>query len=145
MVTNRADEPRLSESDPETGFKDCEQREHQSTDARHLDKVELPSIKALRIVVTSHHPEQTMHNPVTLPIPVVIDLPPVLDVVTAGRVLDMGRTKAYALARAGKFPCRIIHAGRSFLVPTAELLRLLGLAPQIPGDANPQDIDTEET
>jgi hypothetical protein len=59
-------------------------------------------------------------------------LPAVVDLVTAGRALGLGRTKCYQLARAGEFPCRIIRVGRSYLVPTAELLTLLGLDPAAP-------------
>jgi hypothetical protein len=54
-------------------------------------------------------------------------LPAVVDVVTAGRVLGLGRTKSYRLARDGGFPCRVIRVGRTYLVPMAELLALLGL------------------
>lgn len=54
-------------------------------------------------------------------------LPVVTDLVTAGRALGMGRTKAYELARAGEFPCPVIRVGKSYLVPTAGLLTLLGL------------------
>ncbi|WP_329521829.1 hypothetical protein [Spirillospora sp. NBC_01491] len=50
-----------------------------------------------------------------------------VDVVTAGRALGVGRTKSYALARAGDFPCRVLRIGDSYLVPTAGLLALLGL------------------
>lgn len=57
------------------------------------------------------------------------ELPVVLDLVTAGRILGFGRTKAYELARAGQFPCRLIRAGKTYLVPTVELLTLLGLDP----------------
>lgn len=56
-------------------------------------------------------------------------LPAVVDVVTAGKALGLGRTKSYQLVRAGEFPCRIIRVGGSYLVPTAELLALLGLDP----------------
>jgi hypothetical protein len=55
-------------------------------------------------------------------------LPAVVDVVTAGRALGLGRTKTYQLARTGQFPCRVIRIGKTYLVPTAELLALLGLA-----------------
>lgn len=71
----------------------------------------------------------------------VLALPAVIDVVTAGRVLGMGRTKSYALARAGAFPCRVIRAGRTYLVPTPELWRLLGLTPDSSGDAGPEQLD----
>ncbi|WP_261986702.1 DNA-binding protein [Actinomadura sp. HBU206391] len=54
-------------------------------------------------------------------------LPAVVDLVTAGRVLGLGRTKAYELARAEEFPCRVLRVGGTYLVPTAGLLALLGL------------------
>ena len=55
------------------------------------------------------------------------DLPAVTSLVTAGQALGVGRTKAYELARAGEFPCPVIRAGKTYLVPTAGLLALLGL------------------
>jgi len=54
-------------------------------------------------------------------------LPAVVDLVTAGQALGLGRTKAYQLARAGQFPCPVIRAGKTYLVPTAGLLAVLGL------------------
>ncbi|WP_067141607.1 helix-turn-helix domain-containing protein [Microtetraspora malaysiensis] len=54
-------------------------------------------------------------------------LPAVIDLVTAGRALGLGRTKTYQLAKTGQFPCRIIRIGKTYLVPTADLLALLGL------------------
>jgi hypothetical protein len=69
----------------------------------------------------------------TLSLADIDTLPVVMDLVTAGRALGLGRTKSYELARAGAFPCRIIRVGKSYLVPTAELLTLLGLGPDRPG------------
>jgi hypothetical protein len=43
----------------------------------------------------------------------------------------VGRTKAYELARASEFPCPVIRAGKSYLVPTTGLVALLGLP--VPG------------
>jgi hypothetical protein len=54
------------------------------------------------------------------------ELPAVIDLVTAGKALGLGRTKTYELAQAGEFPCRIIRVGKKYLVPTPELLALLG-------------------
>lgn len=54
-------------------------------------------------------------------------LPAVTDLVTAGRALGLGRTKAYQLARNGEFPCPVIRVGKTYLVPTAGLLTLLGV------------------
>jgi hypothetical protein len=67
----------------------------------------------------------------------IAGLPAVTDLVTAARALGLGRTKAYELARAGQFPCPVIRAGRTWLVPTAGLLTLLGLP--VPGPAAPGD------
>lgn len=54
-------------------------------------------------------------------------LPPVLDIVAAGRLLGIGRTTAYQLARHGRFPVPVLHVGGSYKVPTAPLLALLGI------------------
>jgi hypothetical protein len=47
----------------------------------------------------------------------IADLPAVTDLVTAGRALGLGRTKTYELARAGQFPCPVIRAGKTWMVP----------------------------
>lgn len=54
-------------------------------------------------------------------------LPATIDLVTAARVFGVGRTKAYQLARDGRFPCRVFRVGRSYRVPTADLLTVLGV------------------
>lgn len=59
----------------------------------------------------------------------LLALPAVIDVTTAARALGLGRSTAYDLARRGKFPCRVLHMGSSYRVPTAELLRVLGIEP----------------
>jgi hypothetical protein len=69
----------------------------------------------------------------------IAELPAVTDLVTAGRALGFGRSKAYELARSGQFPCPLIRAGQTWLVPTAGLLALLGLP--LPG-AGPASSDT---
>ena len=46
----------------------------------------------------------------------------------AAKAFDMGRSAAYASARAGKFPVAVIACGGKLRVPTAELRRVLGLA-----------------
>jgi hypothetical protein len=56
-------------------------------------------------------------------------LPTVVDLMTAARALGIGRTKAYQLAHADQFPCRIIRVGTNYNIPTADLLRLLGVTP----------------
>ncbi len=57
-------------------------------------------------------------------------LPAVVDLMTAARALRIGRTTAYALAREGGFPCPVVRVGGGYRVPTAGLLRVLGLETQ---------------
>ncbi len=60
-----------------------------------------------------------------------------VDLITASAALGLGRTKAYGLARTGRFPCRVIRIGQVYRVPTAGLLELLGLSPEQPHSATP--------
>jgi excisionase family DNA binding protein len=62
----------------------------------------------------------------------LLALPAVVDVTTAARALGLGRSTAYDLARRGEFPCRVLHIGSSYRVPTADLLRVLGIEPDQP-------------
>jgi len=55
------------------------------------------------------------------------DLPATVDLMTAARVLGLGRTKAYELAKQDRFPCRVIRIGDLYRIPTAGLLELLGV------------------
>jgi hypothetical protein len=57
-------------------------------------------------------------------------LPATVSLTTAARALGCGRTLAYDLARRGQFPCRVLHLGRRYRVPTADLLHALGLPPE---------------
>lgn len=62
------------------------------------------------------------------PEPDVLDgLPVTLDIPDAARLLGIGRTTAYTLARQGRFPCPVIKVGQQYRIPTIKLLRLLGL------------------
>jgi len=49
---------------------------------------------------------------------------------TAARVLGLGRTKAYELAKHDQFPCRVIRIGDTYRIPAAGLLELLGISAQ---------------
>nr|WP_232734236.1 DNA-binding protein [Kitasatospora sp. CB02891] len=53
--------------------------------------------------------------------------PPTVDVAAGGRAFGLGRSTAYALARSDQFPCKVIRAGRSYRVITADLLRVLNI------------------
>lgn len=61
----------------------------------------------------------------TLPPSDLNSLPPVLDLLQAARLLGIGRTTAYKLAREGTFPVPLIRIGASYKVPTAPLRALL--------------------
>jgi predicted DNA-binding transcriptional regulator AlpA len=64
----------------------------------------------------------------------LLALPVTVDVPTAAWALGLGRSTAYELARCGEFPCRVLRVGRSYRVPTADLLRVLGIDPPTPAE-----------
>lgn len=68
----------------------------------------------------------------TLTITQLLNMPPTVDLMTAATVLGLGRTKAYDLAKHDKFPCRVIRIGDTYRIPTAGLLRLLGMTDMEP-------------
>ena len=57
-------------------------------------------------------------------------LPAVLNVEQAAEVLDLSRTAAYELIRAGEWPTPVFRLGRLIRIPTAPVLRLLGVEPE---------------
>ena len=68
----------------------------------------------------------------------LLAMPVMVNVDTAARALGFSRSTGYELARRGEFPCRVLHVCSSYRIPTAELLRVLGidlneLSPEIPG------------
>jgi excisionase family DNA binding protein len=71
-------------------------------------------------------------------------LPTVVDLMTAARALGIGRSKAYQLAHAGQFPCRIIRIGTHYNIPTADLLKVLGVTsvPLPRGTTENREIET---
>jgi excisionase family DNA binding protein len=62
----------------------------------------------------------------------LLALPVTVDVTTAARALGLGRSTAYELARRDEFPCRVLRIGSSYRIPTADLLRVLGIEPPTP-------------
>jgi predicted DNA-binding transcriptional regulator AlpA len=68
-----------------------------------------------------------MHSGMTLA--ELLALPVMVNIDTASRALGLGRSTGYELARRDEFPCRVLRVGSSYRVPTAELLRLLGIDP----------------
>lgn len=63
----------------------------------------------------------------------LLELPATVTPETAFAAVGCGRTAGYALIRSGQWPTRVIRLGRSIRVPTAELLALLGVAPDTGG------------
>ncbi|MFI7122697.1 helix-turn-helix domain-containing protein [Amycolatopsis sp. NPDC049868] len=49
------------------------------------------------------------------------------DLMTAARMLGIGRTTAYKLARNGTLPVPAVRVGRSYRIAVAPLIELLGL------------------
>ncbi|MGW2983440.1 helix-turn-helix domain-containing protein [Streptomyces goshikiensis] len=64
------------------------------------------------------------------------DLPLVIDVRTAARALGLSRATAYKLIHQSGFPCRVLRLGWQYRIPTADLLRALGIEerPVYPAD-----------
>lgn len=54
-------------------------------------------------------------------------LPTVIDVPTAAAILGVGRTAAYELIRTNRWPTPVLHVGKLIRIPTAPLLRLVGI------------------
>lgn len=49
------------------------------------------------------------------------------DLQTACAALGIGKSTGYALAQQGKFPTRVLRLGSRYVIPTGELLALLGI------------------
>jgi hypothetical protein len=57
----------------------------------------------------------------------LLALPVAVDLTTAGRAFGLGRTKAFELARQGKFPVRVLRVGAKYRVPRTAILEALGV------------------
>lgn len=57
----------------------------------------------------------------------ILALPPAVPLVLAGQAFGIGRTKAYELAKAGEFPCKVLPLGPKFVVPKAGILAALDI------------------
>ncbi|MFD0410914.1 DNA-binding protein [Kitasatospora sp. NPDC127116] len=55
------------------------------------------------------------------------ELPLTVDVRTAARALGVYSATAYKMIRTGRFPCAVLRLGWRYLIPTALLLRALGI------------------
>jgi predicted site-specific integrase-resolvase len=68
----------------------------------------------------------------------VLALPAAVDLATAGRALGIGRTKAFELAREGRFPVKVLQVGKKFRVPRTALLKALNIDPAAVVSGDPQ-------
>ncbi len=57
----------------------------------------------------------------------LLALPAAVDLATAGRALGIGRTKAHELAKAGRFPIKVLQVGQKYRVPRTALLAALDI------------------
>ncbi|WP_328781255.1 hypothetical protein OHT68_21265 [Streptomyces canus] len=66
-------------------------------------------------------------------------LPPTVSLRTANRILSLGRSTGYGLAKRGEYPCKVLKLGNAYRVVTADLQRLLALdeAVEVPAPATP--------
>ncbi|WP_308378379.1 DNA-binding protein [Streptomyces sp. ISL-87] len=55
------------------------------------------------------------------------DLPLSVDLRTAARAFGICSATAYKLIHLGRFPCPVLRVGHSYRIPTAFLLRALGI------------------
>lgn len=52
---------------------------------------------------------------------------PTLTLMDAAELLGIGRSTAYTAVREGTFPTRIITIGGRYIIPTTEMMALLGI------------------
>lgn len=64
------------------------------------------------------------------------DLGVVTDLLTAAKILKIGRTKAYQMARTGTFPVPVTSGSRKYSVAVLDLLRHVHIEPN-PLDPSP--------
>ena len=57
----------------------------------------------------------------------ILALPAAVDVPKAGECFGFGRSKAYELARSGRFPVPVLPMGSAFRVTRASILAALGI------------------
>ncbi|MCT9112972.1 helix-turn-helix domain-containing protein [Streptomyces mirabilis] len=63
----------------------------------------------------------------TLTFAEAFDLPLSVDLRTAARAFAVCPATAYRLVHLGRFPCRVVRIGHQYRIPTASLMRALGI------------------
>ncbi|CAL9514647.1 hypothetical protein SUDANB126_03718 [Streptomyces sp. enrichment culture] len=64
-------------------------------------------------------------NPMT--VEEILALPAAPDLIDAGRAFNLGRTKAYEMARRGEFPVPVLRLGNAYRVRRSDILAALGI------------------
>lgn len=62
-----------------------------------------------------------------LTFPELFGLPTVLDLTTAARAIGVSVNTAYKLVKQGGFPCTVLRPGYRYRVPTASLMKAIGV------------------
>ncbi|MGK5530940.1 helix-turn-helix domain-containing protein [Streptomyces sp. URMC 129] len=57
----------------------------------------------------------------------IFELPVTIDVRTAARAFGVCPATAYKLIRLGAFPCEFLRMGHRYRIPTASVMRALGI------------------
>ncbi|NRQ30927.1 helix-turn-helix domain-containing protein [Nonomuraea sp. NN258] len=81
----------------------------------------------------------TSTTPPQSPATEAAEWPQVISLLAAGRLLGMGRTKAYRLAKAGAFPCRVLRIGGRYVVPVRGLRALLDHTDSVGTESRSED------
>jgi hypothetical protein len=58
----------------------------------------------------------------------VLALPVSMPLESANRAIGIGRTRGYAMAKAGAYPIEVLRVGQAYRCRRADLLRYLGIA-----------------
>jgi hypothetical protein len=75
--------------------------------------------------MSEHHHTSTRRPPQLWTPDRIRELGPVTDVATAGQILGLSRSMAYALAGDDAFPVAVLRVGSGYRVPVAALLAAL--------------------
>ncbi|GGP36775.1 DNA-binding protein [Streptomyces abikoensis] len=69
----------------------------------------------------------TGREAIQLTFPEIFALPVTTNLRTAAAAFGISMSTAYRLAGRGSFPCELLRPGHRYLVPTAPLMRALGI------------------
>lgn len=79
-----------------------------------------------------------MNEQIQMSMEELLSLPVSVDLTTAGRALGIGRTKAFELAKAGRFPIKVLQVGQKYRVPRTAILEALDVRPPAAAGEDPR-------